>query len=49
MNKVVQEKLPDLVQVCSRNGIARLELFGSAARDDFQIIRIWPVPWMTYL
>ncbi len=36
MNRVVQEKLPDLIRLCRRNGIRRLELFGSAARDDFQ-------------
>jgi uncharacterized protein len=36
MNKVVEEKLPDLIRLCQRNGIRRLELFGSAARDDFQ-------------
>jgi len=33
---VVEEKLPDLIRICQRNGIRRLELFGSAARDDFQ-------------
>jgi uncharacterized protein with HEPN domain/predicted nucleotidyltransferase len=36
MNKVVEEKLSDLIRICQRNGIRRLELFGSAARDDFQ-------------
>jgi predicted nucleotidyltransferase len=36
MNKVVEEKLPDLIHICQRHGIRRLELFGSAARDDFQ-------------
>jgi len=36
MNKVVEEKLPGLIRICQRNGIRRLELFGSAARDDFQ-------------
>jgi uncharacterized protein with HEPN domain/predicted nucleotidyltransferase len=35
MNEVVQDKLPDLVRICERCGIRRLELFGSAARDDF--------------
>lgn len=36
MNKVVEEKLPGLIRICQRNGIRRLELFGSAAREDFQ-------------
>jgi uncharacterized protein with HEPN domain/predicted nucleotidyltransferase len=36
MNRVVEEKLPDLVRICQRCGIRRLELFGSAARDEFQ-------------
>jgi uncharacterized protein len=36
MNKGVEEKLPDLIRICQRHGIRRLELFGSAARDDFQ-------------
>jgi uncharacterized protein with HEPN domain/predicted nucleotidyltransferase len=36
MNKVVEEKLPDLIRICQRNGIRLLELFGSAARDEFQ-------------
>ncbi len=36
MNKVVEEKLPDVIRICQRHGIRRLELFGSAARDDFQ-------------
>lgn len=36
MNPVVEEKLPDLMRICQCYGIRRLELFGSAARDDFQ-------------
>lgn len=36
MNKVVEDKLPNLIRICQRNGIRRLELFGSAARHDFQ-------------
>jgi hypothetical protein len=36
MNKIVEEKLPDLIRICQRHGIRRIELFGSAARDDFQ-------------
>jgi len=30
----VRDKLPDLVRICRRYGITRLEMFGSAARDD---------------
>jgi uncharacterized protein with HEPN domain/predicted nucleotidyltransferase len=33
---VIEEKLPDLVRICRRCGITRLEVFGSAARDDYQ-------------
>jgi hypothetical protein len=36
MNKVVEEKLPNLIRICQRSGIRRLELYGSAARDEFQ-------------
>ncbi len=36
MNKLVEERLPDLILICQRNGIRRLELFGSAAREDFE-------------
>ncbi len=35
MNKVVEERLPDLIGICQHNGIRRLELFGSGARNDF--------------
>lgn len=35
MNKIVAQKLPDLIEICRHNRIRRLELFGSSARDDF--------------
>jgi hypothetical protein len=61
MNPVVEEKLPDLMRICQCYGIRRLELFGSAARDDFQpatsdvdfIVTfeesVRPVPFESYL
>jgi uncharacterized protein with HEPN domain/predicted nucleotidyltransferase len=36
MNAMIEAKLPGFVRICQRYGIRRLELFGSAARDDFQ-------------
>jgi predicted nucleotidyltransferase len=35
MHQVVQEKLAALRELCARHGVERLDLFGSAARDDF--------------
>jgi uncharacterized protein len=35
VNKVVEQKLPELIEICRHNGIRRLELFGSSARADF--------------
>jgi uncharacterized protein with HEPN domain/predicted nucleotidyltransferase len=35
VNRVVEEKLPDLIGICRHNGIRHLELFGSCARNDF--------------
>jgi uncharacterized protein with HEPN domain/predicted nucleotidyltransferase len=35
VNKVVEEKLADLIDICRHNAIRRLELFGSSARNDF--------------
>ena len=35
MHALVATKLPELVGICRRYGITRLELFGSAARGDF--------------
>ena len=35
MNRVVQEKLQELVDLCKNRGVRRLALFGSAATDAF--------------
>ena len=35
MNAEIADKLDDIRALCERHGIARLELFGSATRDDF--------------
>lgn len=33
---IIDEKLPSLVSICRQNGVNRLDLFGSAARDEFE-------------
>jgi predicted nucleotidyltransferase len=35
MNAIVTEKLPQIVELCKKYRVAKLYLFGSAARDDF--------------
>ncbi|MDR2914561.1 MAG: nucleotidyltransferase domain-containing protein, partial [Tannerella sp.] len=35
MNAIVTENLPQIVELCKKYHVARLYLFGSAARDDF--------------
>ncbi len=35
MHPIVDNKRAELAALCSRLGVKRLELFGSAARDDF--------------
>lgn len=35
MNAEIQEKLPDIRDLCVKHGIRSLYLFGSATRDDF--------------
>ena len=35
MNRVVQEKLKDIADLCKNRGVRRLALFGSAATDSF--------------
>ena len=35
MNRVVQEKLKDMVDLCKNRGVRRLALFGSAATGSF--------------
>lgn len=33
---VVAERAEEIRQICRRHGVKRLDLFGSAARDDFE-------------
>ncbi len=35
MLKAIEQELPEIERLCRRFGVRRLELFGSAARDDF--------------
>lgn len=35
MHPIIEERLPQLRELCQRYCVARLELFGSAASDDF--------------
>ena len=38
MHALISQRLPDIAAVCVRHGIAKLEVFGSAARaDDFDL------------
>ena len=36
MQKVVEDKLAAIEELCRRYAVSRLELFGSALREDFQ-------------
>jgi predicted nucleotidyltransferase len=35
MDAVLQSKMQEVIELCQRHGIAQLEVFGSAARTDF--------------
>ncbi|HET9662380.1 MAG TPA: nucleotidyltransferase domain-containing protein [Thermomicrobiales bacterium] len=35
MNQIITDNLPAIQTICEQFGVARLELFGSATRDDF--------------
>lgn len=35
MLEVIEKNLDQIAEICRRHGVKRLELFGSAARDDF--------------
>jgi hypothetical protein len=35
MNQIIQDKREDLARLCAQRHVRRLELFGSALRDDF--------------
>jgi predicted nucleotidyltransferase len=39
MHPIVEAKRPEVAELCRRRGVFRLELFGSAARDDFDPAR----------
>ena len=36
MTELLERKRQDIEEICSRAGVARLEVFGSALRDDFK-------------
>lgn len=35
MKRIIEENLPALIALCEKYGVARLEIFGSAAADTF--------------
>ena len=35
MNKILKEKLPQVIALCQSAGVRKLEAFGSVVRDDF--------------
>jgi predicted nucleotidyltransferase len=37
MNQIITDNLKEIRELCEQFGVARLELFGSAARDDFDL------------
>jgi predicted nucleotidyltransferase len=39
MLDVIRQNLDRIADICRRHGVKRLELFGSAARDDFDPLR----------
>ena len=39
MNELVTHNLEKIAELCRRHGVKRLEVFGSAARDDFDPAR----------
>jgi len=39
MNRLIEERRPQLEQVCQRNRVRRIELFGSATGTDFDAAR----------
>lgn len=39
MHPIVESKRAEVTELCRRRGVRRLELFGSAARDDFDVAR----------
>ena len=39
MHPIIEAKRQQIVDVCSRSGVRRLEVFGSAALNDFALLR----------
>jgi uncharacterized protein len=39
MHSVLADKLPQVIDLCRRHGVRRLEVFGSVLRDDFDPAR----------
>jgi predicted nucleotidyltransferase len=39
MLAIIEQRLPQIEALCREHGVARLELFGSAARGDFDTSR----------
>jgi len=39
MNALIRSRLPELKRLCQRLGVQQLDLFGSAARADFDADR----------
>ena len=35
MHRIIAEKMPEIIEICRRHRVKTLELFGSAAGDDF--------------
>ncbi|HDS62678.1 MAG TPA: hypothetical protein ENN52_00810 [Methanofollis liminatans] len=35
MHRIIAEKMPEIVEICRRHRVKTLELFGSAARENF--------------
>ena len=39
MHPIIEAKRQEVAELCRRSGVSRLEVFGSAARDDFDEAR----------
>lgn len=39
MHPMIETKRQQVAEICRRSGVVRLEVFGSAARDDFESTR----------
>lgn len=36
MTRIIEDKRGEIVEACTRRGVVRLDVFGSALRDDFR-------------